>query len=106
MLDRESNSLRTTKRTEGFTNYFPARAASIADLNAVYGCAPTTGTPLIKTVGVPFTPAFCPSDKSACTSFAYLPLSTQSLNWLELSPKVAANFLRLSLLNVPEFSCP
>src|SRR5450759_1222419 len=51
-------------------HWAPLSALSIAAWKASMGCAPTSGLPLMKNVGVPRTPAFWPSCESACTRSA------------------------------------
>src|SRR5262249_33679260 len=59
---------------------FLSSSESMMSANEFTSRAPTIGMPLMKNVGVPVTPYFCPSSKSFCTSALYLPLSRQLLN--------------------------
>src|SRR3989344_4090633 len=73
-----------------------ASAASMALWNCSKGSAPTTDCPLMKKVGVPRTPAACPSEKSFATSAAYFPEPRQELNCWVLKPSSAAHAFKFS----------
>src|SRR3989344_9262995 len=76
----------------------------MTDLKEVHGCAPTIFCPLMKKVGVPFTPNETPSLNSACTSLKYLLESKQELNFAESIPKSEAYFFNETASNADWFS--
>lgn len=88
---------------ENKKNYF-ASAFSITCSNASYGCAPLTASPFMNDIGVPVTPAACPSAMSFFTSASFSPESRHLLNLSASSSSSFAYFFRSSMLNAFWFS--
>lgn len=79
-------------------------AASMYCWKTSKGCAPITGRPLIKKLGVLWTPNDRAALVSDWTVMVRFPESRHSSKASVSKPRSAANLLRFSLLNAPWFS--